>query len=72
MNDRFTLEDRLSKILDVEDLIEDLIFKIGDSTSPASEDDILNALIGMKFTMSVRYEQAWRVFEDLIERKIIQ
>lgn len=70
--DRFTLEDKISKILDIEDMIDDLIFKIGDSTAPANEDDILNALIGMKFTLSARHEQIWTVFEDLVERKIIK
>jgi hypothetical protein len=72
MNDRFTLEDKIGKILDVEDMIEDLIFKIGDSSAPASEDDILNALIGMKFTLNARHEQLWNVFEDLIKQKIIK
>ena len=72
MNDRFTLEEKITKILDIEDLIEDLIFKIGDSTSPASEDDILNALIGIKFTLNTRHEQTWSVFEDLVKRKIIK
>lgn len=71
MNDRFTLEEKITKILDIEDLIEDLIFKIGDSTSPASEDEILNALIGMKFTLNARHEQTWSVFEDLVKRKKI-
>lgn len=72
MNDRFTLEDKIGKILDLEDMIEDLIFKIGDSSTPASEDDILNALIGMKFTLNSRHEQLWSVFEDLIKRKIVK
>jgi hypothetical protein len=72
MNDRFTLEEKITKILDIEDLIEDLMFKIGDSTCPASEDDILNALIGIKFTLNVRHEQTWSVFEDLVKRKIIK
>lgn len=71
MNDRFTLEEKIAKILDIEDLIEDLIFKIGDSTSPATEDDILNALIGIKFTLNARHEQTWAVFEDLVKRNKI-
>jgi len=72
MNDRFTLEDKLSRLLDIEQMIEDLIYKVGDSAQPATEDDILNALIGMKFTLNTRYEQTWNVFEDLIKRKIIK
>jgi hypothetical protein len=71
MNDRFTLEEKISKMLDVSDMIDDLIFKIGDSKCPANEDDVLNALIGMQFTLNARHEQVWTVFEDLIKRKII-
>lgn len=69
--DRFTLEDKISKVLDLEDMIEDIIFKVGDSTAPATEDDTLNMLIGLKHTLNVRHEQLWRVFETLVKQKKI-
>lgn len=66
MTDRFDLEDRISKMLDISENVEDLIYKVGDSPDKPTEDDLLNALIGLKYTIDIRYERLWRTFEELI------
>lgn len=67
MKDRFDLEDRISKLLDISENIEDLIYMVGDSPNKPTEDDLLNALIGLKSTLDVRYERLWSTFEELIK-----
>lgn len=66
MTDRFDLEDRITKLLDITENVEDLIYKVGDSPQKPSEDDLLNALIGLKSTIDIRYERLWTTFEQLI------
>lgn len=66
MTDRFDLEDRITKLLDITENVEDLIYKVGDSPQKPSEDDLLNALIGLKSTIDIRYERLWTTFEQMI------
>jgi len=70
-NDRFTLEERMTSILDIGDMIEDLMHMIGDSPDTPTEDQIINQLIGMKSTLNIRYERMWMVFEELIKSGVI-
>ena len=65
--DRFDLEDRITRFWDINENVEDLIYMIGDSPNKPSEDDLLNALIGLKSTIDIRYERLWSVFEKLVE-----
>jgi hypothetical protein len=67
MKDRFDLEERISKLLDISENIEDLIYMVGDSPNKPTEDDLLNALIGLKSTLDVRYDRLWNTFEELIK-----
>lgn len=67
MKDRFDLEDRISKLLDIDESIEDIIYMVGDSPNKPTEDDLLNALIGLKSTLNIRYERMWNTFEELIK-----
>lgn len=70
-SDRFTLEERLSSISEIGEMIEDLIYMIGDSPNRVTEDQMLNHLIGMKSTLDIRYERMWIVFEELIKTGVL-
>ena len=69
--DRFTLEEKITNMLDFKQMIEDIIYKIGDSKNRPTEDELLNALIGVNTLYDFRYEQLWECFEELIKQKII-
>ena len=70
--DRFTLEERITEIGQVEDELDQLAYKIGDSPSQPTEDDQLNVIIGMKELCNIRYERLWRCFEECIQNGVIQ
>ena len=72
MMDRFDLEDAISRMLDIDNEIEDLIYKVGDDKNQPTEDEVLNILIGMKALNQVRYDRLWTVFESLIKHDIIK
>ena len=67
MTDRFDLDERISRLLDISENIEDIIYMVGDSPNKPTEDDLLNALIGLKSTLDIRYERMWNTFEELIK-----
>ncbi len=72
MTDRFTLEERITDIGQVEDELEQLLYKIGDSPSPPTEDELMNIIIGMKELCNIRYERLWKCFEELIGNGVIK
>jgi hypothetical protein len=72
MMDRFDLEDAISRMLDIDNELEDLIYKVGDDKNKPTEDEILNILIGMKALNQVRYDRLWTVFENLIKHDVIK
>ena len=65
--DRFELEERISSMLDIGESIDDLIYLIGDAKETPTEDEILNALIGMKSSLDIKYKRLWSTFEQLIQ-----
>ena len=69
--DRFDLEDSMSKMLNIDDELEDLIYKVGDSKTTPTEDEILNMLIGIKTLNQARYERMWQIFETCVKDGII-
>jgi hypothetical protein len=69
---RFDLEDAMSRMMDVENEIDDIIYKVGDDPVKPTEDDILNMLIGIKTLSATRYQRMWNIFEKLIEGGTIQ
>lgn len=71
MYDRFDLEEAMGEMLATQNDIETLIYGIGDSPTPYTEDQILNVLIGMKELNETRYHKMWHIFEQLIENKKI-
>ena len=72
MYNRFDLEDAMSKMLDIENEIEDLIYRIGDHPDKATEDNILNVLIGLNELNNTRYTRMWTIFESLIKQGTIK
>tara|TARA_R110000824_G_scaffold20817_1_gene77998 strand:+ start:3131 stop:3364 length:234 start_codon:yes stop_codon:yes gene_type:complete len=70
-DNRFTLEDDMTKAFIVTEEIDTLIYKIGDCSTPATEDEVLNILIGIKELCNVRHERLWNTFERLIAKKVI-
>lgn len=69
---RFDLEDAISRMLDIDNELEDIIYKVGDSPDQPSEDDILNLLIGVKSLNQARYDRLWNIFEQLIKNETIR
>lgn len=69
---RFDLEDAMSRMMDIENELEDIIYKVGDDPVRPTEDDILNMLIGLKTLNATRYQRMWNVFETLIKTDVIK
>lgn len=69
---RFDLEDAMSRMLDTNNEIDDLIYKVGDCPEKPDEDEILNMLIGIKALNDSRYSRMWMIFEKLIENETIR
>jgi hypothetical protein len=67
MIDRFQLEDEISALGDVVGELETLLFKIGDSPTRPSEDEIMNMIIGMISLQNTRLERANQTFEHLVK-----
>lgn len=72
MYDRFDLEDAMSRMMDIQNEIEDLIYRIGDHPDKASEDTILNVLIGINELNNTRYTRMWTIFESLVKQGTIE
>jgi len=69
--DRFDLEERISEMHNIEREIDLLMYKISDSKESATEDEILNMLIGMKEFNAARFERLFNCFEQLVEQNVI-
>lgn len=70
--DRFTLEEQITNTLQIQDDLETLIYKIGDSPDRPTEDQTMNMLIGIIELHKTRHEQLWYTFETLLkEGKIL-
>lgn len=70
--DRFNLEDSISRMMDIDNELDDIIHKVGDSKEAATVDEILNLLIGVKALNQTRYDRMWNTFECLIKHGIIK
>ena len=71
MNDRFKLEEAISDMLNINEELESVIYRIGDCKTAPTEDQLLNMLIGIVELNKVRYEKLWNIFEDLIRNGTI-
>jgi hypothetical protein len=71
MIDRFKLEEDVSRILDVSDMIDDLMYIMYDREYPASVDDTMNMIIGIKSTLTARHDRLFDTMETLIKDGVI-
>ena len=71
MNDRFDLEEAITNVFDINDELELLMYRIGDSPVSPTEDELMNMLIGIIELNKVRYEKLWNTFASLIEKEVI-
>ena len=71
MNDRFDLEEAITNVFDINDELEVLMYRIGDSPVSPTEDELMNMLIGIIELNKVRYEKLWNTFEALIANGVI-
>lgn len=68
---RFDLEEAMGEIAQTPNDIETIMYAYADSPIKATEDDILNMLIGVKQLHETRYQKMWVIFEELIKNKVI-
>ena len=69
--DRFDLEEAIGQMAQFTTDIDTVIYAIGDAPEPATEDELLNMLIGMKQLHETRYQKMWCVFEDLVKNGLV-
>jgi len=69
--DRFKLEEQLSDCASVEQELETIMYKVGDSSTPPTEDELVNMLIGVIELCKVRHERVFTTFETLVKEKKI-
>jgi len=70
--DRFDLEDRIMEMSSVIDDLDTLLYMISDAPEPASEDQILNTIIGIQEIYKSRHERVFNTFASLIEQGTIK
>ena len=71
MKNRFDLEEAIGQMAQFTTDIDTVIYAIGDAPEPATEDELLNMLIGIKQLHETRYQKMWGIFEDLIKNGLI-
>lgn len=68
---RFDLEEKIQAIDSIEQELQLLLYSIGDSPRQATEDELMNMVIGIQELHKKRYEQLWNCFETLVTNKTI-
>jgi hypothetical protein len=68
MKNRFELEEVIVQMGQLPNDIDTVIYAVGDASEPATEDELLNMLIGVKQLYETRYQKMWSIFEELIEQ----
>ena len=66
--DRFTLEELIGQLGNFEDDIETVLRRLYNDPRNVCDDEIRNALIGIKTVHKLRREQAFSVLEYLVEK----
>jgi hypothetical protein len=69
MKNRFDLEEAIGQMAQLPNDIDTIIYAVGDAPEPATEDELLNMLIGVKQLHETRYQKMWGIFEELIKQK---
>ena len=70
--DRFDLEDRIMGSSQIIDDLENLLYLVGDRPEPATEDEIMNTIIGMIEQSHIRHNRLFNTFASLIEQGTIK
>ena len=65
--DRFKLEEHLGDCASIQEELEAILYKVGDSPKPPTEDELTNMLIGVIELSKVRHERAFNTFETLVK-----
>jgi len=68
MLDRIRLKELIGQLGNFEDDIDTVISRLLDHPEKVDEDEMANALIGIKTLHKLRREETLRVFEHLIEK----
>jgi hypothetical protein len=58
------LEDAMAGMRTTTEDLETLLYKIGDSPTPATEDQLMNMLIGIIDMNKVRHERMWMEYNN--------
>ena len=69
--DRFELEDAIMGTYTTIDELETVLYKIGDSPTPPTEDELANMLIGIIDLSKARHGKLWDIFETLVKDRVI-
>ena len=68
MSNRYDLEEAIGQMAQLPNDIDTIIYAVGDAPEPATEDELLNMLIGVKQLHESRYQKMWSTFEELVEQ----
>ena len=63
---RFDLEQNIQAMGRLQEDLETLLYKVGDSPTSPTEDELMNTIIGMIELHKIRYEKLWNCFEQSI------
>ena len=69
MKNRYDLEEAIGGMAQLSHDIDTIMYAYSDSPIKATEDEILNMLIGVKQLHETRYQKMWGIFEELIKQK---
>lgn len=64
---RFDLEDKITAAWQTENDIDLIYRRLCDAPSPMTEDDIANAMLGLRSIFNMRMDELWEVFTKMIE-----
>ena len=64
---RFTLEEQLGDCASIQEELEAILYKVGDSPKPPTEDELMNMLTGVIELSKVRHERVFDTFATLVK-----
>jgi len=62
---RFDLEQNIQAMGRFQEDLETLLYKVGDSPTSPTEDELMNAIIGMIELHKIRYEKLWNCLDAI-------
>ena len=62
---RFDLEQNIQAMGRLEEDLETLLYKVGDSPTSPTEDELMNTIIGMIELHKIRYEKLWNCLDSI-------